>query len=1052
VKPSKINRSGLLLLVCLVTLRTSLAQTTSASPSPNDAYRQVSRLLAQRNYDQAIATCKALIEQSPNYLNVYRVLARAANEAGQLESTRIWLESLLLRSPPQTMAYVGLAFVQQSQRDYAGAVENYQKYLGAVPDDDRIAEFIAISYLNQQKVSEAETYFKELLASQPNSVVGHYGLGVLYSRLDRRADALAELDRALSLQPQNIVAYSYKGFVLTRDGRYPEAIKNFQTCLNLLQANPDDSKEPDVLVRLGNVYLRLGNYAEAIQIQDRALALAKETDDLRSEETALSQLASVYYRQNNYLQALEYWRRALEVSKAITLRKTNLDTYPQRYLGGIGDVNYRLGDVTTAEQNYLQALELSVKAKDEPNQSSVLATLGDLYVEQGKLSQAISIEEQALAIGQKRANLPNQLGALNSLSALYRRLGDPQRATEYIQQALKLLEGRSNPLSEGESFNNLGLLHLRFGELQKAKSAFQKTLAIDQRTTTPNIVWQAHSGLADTYFQLGDLDQANEHYQKAIETIERVRARLGGDEEKAGFFQDKIEVYKKEIALLLNSRLQDPKFLNAAEAFHYVERARARAFLDLLAEASVEVEQNTAPDLAKLQQELQQRITQLTTELIKERSQEISKQDKTKIGQLEKGLSQADSDLADWLRQLRQRNPHYAALKYPEPITLAAAQRNLDDRTVLLSYSLAEPQSFLFALSRNDFQVKRLPSEATLQLNVQKFLAAITDKNNPDPLEYRRQATRLSQQLLQPISNMLTGKKALMIVADGVLLRLPFEALLLPGTSSQGDLRSLPYLIRRFAVSYSPSASVWAQLLNERRATAPDGFIAFGDPIYERHADSPIASSLRGGSTGLLNLQPLPHSREEITGIAKLFADDDRAIFFGEEANEENVKAPSRLSHYRMVHFSTHGYLNEARPRFSGLVLSPTRSKVPNPQSAIRNPPAEDGLLSAYEIFNLKLQADLVVLSACETGLGKEVKGEGLMSLTRAFMYAGTPSVVVSLWNVNDESAADLMIRFYRNLKAGMTKGEALRQAQLETIRDNGFPFFWAPFVLIGNS
>jgi CHAT domain-containing protein len=140
-----------------------------------------------------------------------------------------------------------------------------------------------------------------------------------------------------------------------------------------------------------------------------------------------------------------------------------------------------------------------------------------------------------------------------------------------------------------------------------------------------------------------------------------------------------------------------------------------------------------------------------------------------------------------------------------------------------------------------------------------------------------------------------------------------------------------------------------------------------------------------------------------------------------------------------MVHFSTHGYLNEARPKFSGLVLSLPRSEL-----------QEDGLLSAYEIFNLKLNADLVVLSACETGLGKEVKGEGLMSLTRAFMYAGTPSVVVSLWNVNDQSAADLMIRFYRNLQTGMTKGEALRQAQLETIRDNGFPFFWAPFVLIG--
>jgi CHAT domain-containing protein/Tfp pilus assembly protein PilF len=726
------------------------------------------------------------------------------------------------------------------------------------------------------------------------------------------------------------------------------------------------------------------------------------------------------------------------VSKAITQRKSKIETYPQRHLNGIGDVYYQLGDLANAEQTYLEALARSVEAKDRLNQSSVLKGLGDLYIEQGKLSQAVSIEEQALALGEKSANLLNQLGALNSLSALYRQMGDAQKAMDYLQRALNLLEGRSNHLWEAESLNNLGLLHLKTGELANARSAFQKALAIDRGTIAPRAMWQAHSGLADTYFRLGELEQAGNHYQKAIETIETVRARLGGEEEKAGFFQDKVEVYKKQIALLLDPRFANSQ--NAAEAFHYVERARARAFLDLLAEARVDVEQNTAADLTKRRQELQQRISQMTTQLLQERSQEPGKQNKTKIAELERGLGQSDQDLADWLRELRRRNPRYAALEYPQPVTLAAAQRMLDEQTILLSYSLGETQSFLFALTRNDFQVKRLPPEAALRESVQKLLTAITDKNNPDPVEYRRQAIRLSQQLLQPVSKMLTGNKIL-IVPDGALHRLPFEALLLPGTNGQGDLRRLPYVIRRFAIGYAPSASVWAELQNEQRAAAPRKFLAFGDPVYEQRVEALSVSTLRSSGSTRLNFQPLPHSREEIAGIAKLFADADRTLFFGEDASEENVKAPERLRQYRMVHFSTHGYLNETRPRFSGLVLS-------RPPGELQ----EDGLLSAYEIFNLKLNADLVVLSACETGLGKEVNGEGLMSLTRAFMYAGTPSVVVSLWNVNDESAADLMIRFYRNLQTGMSKGEALRQAQLETIRDNGFPFFWAPFVLVGKS
>ena len=994
--------------------------------------------MAQRNYEQAVAESKTLIERSPNYHNFYFGLVLAASEAGQSEATQQWLESLLARTPPQTMAYLGLALVRQFKRDYAGATENYQKYLRVVPDDDRVAELLAITFAIQKKGAEGETYFKSLLASQPDNMAGHLGLGVLYAQMDRRADALAELDRVISLNPQNVIAYSYKGNVLARDGRYLQAVEPLQTCLNLLQAEPDDLREPIVLNQAGDVYRRLGNYAQAAQIFERAMTLAQAADDLRSEETALTQLASVHYRQNNYLQSIEYSRRALEVSKAITLRKAKLDTYPQRHIGAIANVYYRLGDLATAEQTYLESLALSIEAKDQFNQSSVLSGLGDVYIAQGKLSQAISIEEQALALGEKSANLPNQLGPLNSLSALYRQMGDMQKSLVYVQRALKLLEGRSNPVWEAESLNNLGLVYLKSGEVAKAKSAFEKTLAIDQRTTTPNAIWQAHSGLADAYAQLGELDGAVEHYQRAIETIERVRAKLGGEEEKAGFFQDKVEVYKKLIALLLNPRLQNS---NIAEAFRYSERARARAFLDLLAENRVEVDQNIPPGLFRRQLELQQRISQLTTQLIRERSQEPGKQDKTKIAELEKGLNQADTELSDWLRELRRDNPRYAALKYPEPLTLMATQQMLDDQTTLLSYLLGETQSFVFAITRNSVQVKRLPSEATLRQSVDKLLAAITDKNNPDTMEYRRQAAWLSQQLIQPVSGMLTGNK-LLIVPDGVLLRLPFEALLMPGTTAQGDLRRLPFLIRRFAISYAPSASVLAELKSEQRPTAPKKFIAFGDPVYEQRTEGLIVSTLRTAGATRLNFQPLPHSREEITGIAKLFPDNDRELFFGEEASEENVKAPERLKHYQMVHFSTHGYVNEARPRFSGLVLS-------LPTSAT-NSASEDGLLSSYEIFNLKLNADLVVLSACETGLGKEVKGEGLMSLTRAFMYAGTPSVVVSLWNVNDETAADLMIRFYRNLKTGMNKGEALRQAQLETIRDNGFPFFWAPFVLIG--
>src|SRR5215213_638487 len=1035
MKQFLVTSSCWLLLFCTALCGVSFGQ---AAPSPNDRYRQISRIMAQQNYEQAIAESKALLEQSPNYYNAYLLLVRSANEASQLDQTRSWLEAQLARAQPA--AYVGLALIRQVQGDYAGAVENYHKCLRELPDDNRVAVMLVTDYLNEKKIPEAEAFFKSLLAMRSDSASAHLGLGVLYALAGRRPEALPELDRVIALQPDNAVAYSYKGFVLAREGRYPQAIETLQTSLSLLEANPDDQLQLNVLSQLGDLYRRSGNYAQAAKSLESVLELARASDDLRSQETALSQMASLHYRQNNYPQALEYWRHALNVSNTIKSRKTRINTYPQRHIGGIGDVYERLGDLEAAEKAYLEALTLSLGV-DDANQSSVLQSLGDLYARQGKLSQALSVSQQALALGQKRADLPNQLGALNGLSALYRNMGDAGKAMEYVQRALKLMEGRPNPLWQGESLNNLGLLHLRSNELPQAAAAFQKVLLIDPGTISPTVVWQAHSGLADTDFQLGELDHAREHYQQAIEVMENVRARLGGEDDRAGFFQDKIEVFKKQVAVLLDPRLKGARTDHAAEAFNYAERARARALFDLLAEAKIDVEQNVAPEMLKRKRELQQRISQLTVQLIKERSQETVKHDKTRIAELDRSLSQADTELSDWLRELRRRNPRYAALKYPQPVTLALTQRLLGNETVLLSYSLAEPASFLFAVSGNDFQVKRLPPERTLRESVQKLLVALTDKNNPAPAEYRRQALYLSQQLLQPASRMLAGKRALVIVADGSLHRLPFEALFSPAPAvTKGDLRKLPYLIRQFAISYAPSASVLTELHNEQRETAPKGFIAFGDPVYEHAGDGTIAATLRAVSTGgRINLQPLPYSREEIAGIAQLFREDERELFLGEAANEENVKAQERLSHYRFIHFSTHGYVNEARPRFSGLLLS-------HPDGS-----QSDGVLSAYEIFNLKLKADLVVLSACETGLGKEVKGEGLMSLMRAFMYAGTPSVVVSLWNVNDESAADLMVRFYRHLqKDGVNKSEALRRAQLEMIEVNGFPFFWAPFVLVG--
>jgi CHAT domain-containing protein len=309
---------------------------------------------------------------------------------------------------------------------------------------------------------------------------------------------------------------------------------------------------------------------------------------------------------------------------------------------------------------------------------------------------------------------------------------------------------------------------------------------------------------------------------------------------------------------------------------------------------------------------------------------------------------------------------------------------------------------------------------------------------------------------------MLVGKRELIIIPDGVLHRLPFEALL--GSTSakasaitSSDPRRWPYLVGQFAVSYAPSVSAWASLKDyHKEAGAPQkAFVAYANPNYNRQGqrqnDSILASMTRGAGVERLKLDQLRYSRYEVEEIARLFREGETKLYLDDEASEENVKAEDRLSRYRIVHFSAHGMISETRPRLSGIVLA-----LPKAGNDGKTTSKEDGLLSAYEIFNLKLNAELVTLSACETGLGKEVGGEGIMGLMRAFIYAGTPSVVVSLWRVDDESAADLMIGFYKYWQGGgkgkLSKAEALRRARLDAIQQGSLPYYWAPFILVGRS
>jgi CHAT domain-containing protein len=393
------------------------------------------------------------------------------------------------------------------------------------------------------------------------------------------------------------------------------------------------------------------------------------------------------------------------------------------------------------------------------------------------------------------------------------------------------------------------------------------------------------------------------------------------------------------------------------------------------------------------------------------------------------------------------KNPEYAALQYPQPRTIKEVQSLIpDDRTVVLTYFTGDSSSALWAIKKDAYQLFILPDKHTLQEKIEVLRFAISDPAASNTSLFTMGSYNLYNDLIRPASDMIGEDDELIIIPDGILHYLPFEVLYSEAVDLEDvhQWADMPYLVLSNPLSYAPSASIWAGIIRERKKQA-DSFkaslLAFGDPVFSQ-TEGLLTSSgayTKEADNGIF--ERLKYSAEEVGDIASLFADQNHDIYLRGDASEQNVKT-NVGSGYRYIHFATHGLINERQPDFSALVFSRAEDAI------------EDGLLQAAEIFNLRLETDLVVLSACQTGLGKMVRGEGLIGLSRAFMYAGSPSVMVSLWRVSDQSTAILMKEFYTNLvEVEMHKSEALRQAQIEMIDDEQFahPFYWAPFVLIGD-
>jgi CHAT domain-containing protein len=562
-----------------------------------------------------------------------------------------------------------------------------------------------------------------------------------------------------------------------------------------------------------------------------------------------------------------------------------------------------------------------------------------------------------------------------------------------------------------------------------------------------------------------NLTEARSHIEKALAILESFRAKLASRQSRIAFFATVQRYYELYRYILMQQHRQNPSAGYDAQALQSNERARARALLETLSETGIDLRQGADPQMLERERNLQQKLNQHA-----ERQTRLSngKAAKDEIAALQKEINALTDEYQDVQTQIRRNNSRYAALVEPVPLTVGEIQRDLlDVDTVLMEYALGEERSFLWVVTSTSLNSYELPKRSEIEPAARRVYELLSDgkqwaQSNNVGTQYTEAAARLSEMLLAPVAEQLKDKR-LLIVPDGALQYVPFAALPRPKTKDQ-------FLAETNEIVSLPSASTLAVLRREtsNRPQATKSVAVFADPVFDAtderlttvkanrtKADEKPTTDLGGSRTVLerafnwrgetnepLVISRLPFTRREAEGILATASSTSSLKAMDFRANRETV-LNSDLSGYRMVHFATHGLLNSEHPELSGIVLSLVNEK---------GQPV-NGFLRLNEIYNLNLGADLVVLSACQTALGKEIKGEGLIGLTRGFMYAGSPRVVASLWKVDDAATAELMKIFYRKmLQEKMTPAAALRAAKIEMWKQKRWsaPFYWAAFEMQG--
>jgi CHAT domain-containing protein/Tfp pilus assembly protein PilF len=812
---------------------------------------------------------------------------------------------------------------------------------------------------------------------------------------------------------------------------------------------PRSVEMSDNLNAIGVVWGIQGNIAKAREYLQRALVLRDEIrpGDPRTA-TLIANLGRCAEAQGDLAAAEEYERRAIAMAERMSPESLRIALLRMN----LGYLVLARGDLDQAEQELRRSAGIYARlAPRSSDYATTISALGRVALERGDLATADEFFARALQLDTEAGRENHRIiELLLNIAEIKRQRGELAEAEASAQRALAILKEQTpTGMDAAGTFQTLGTIAMDQGQYSKALELYSQVKEIQEHLAPDGLgAAEARHLVGRAYAKMGQAGPALDSLCSALDALETQGTRMGGTEATRTSFQAKYSGYYHEClrALVQADRPQD--------AVRVLERSRARALLALLAEREVSFATDLTPELARERQQLASEYDRLQGALTRLNPGKDEAEIQKLLDQ-QRALRLKQEDMAE---RIRKASPRFASIQYPQPLDLAAMRATLDPGSLLLSYSVGPQETIVFAVAAaggtsSGLTVQSLPIDGkALREKVEAFRRAIQRPVPTQKAALMSEAADLYDLLVRPVESQVAAADRVLLSLDGPLHSLPFGALV--RRSRVGAATRTSFLIEWKALDIVPSATVYAELKKSRResATADGRLVAFGDPRYPALSNAQLASAsnpdIREVTRNFV-LTPLPFTRREVDGIARVFP--NRADkYLGAQATEEHAKALDAKARY--IHFACHGYLDQRFPLNSALVLS-----IPEKTAEGQ----DNGLLQAWEIFDqVRIDADMVTLSACDTALGKEMGGEGLLGLTRAFLYAGARSVLGTLWGVSDTSTPLLMERFYAHLKVLPRRDEALRAAQIDFIRgrvrgttaaDLSHPFRWAAYQLSGD-